>query len=918
MRFGGLIGPGKKRVRTDGNRLHNMKGPSLGIIIATKTDYRGTYFYILNANGALMRSDEPSIRYSAEKAYASQSSMEKIIEWMDTAGPELEGTAKESIRVPEDIAIPLCERVRQYSVKVEEDFAKISMCAKPLYNMYAGYDKYVKIHLAEVARHVYGKLTNMSGYKGTLAAVRRLLVENPLLFRDEPSAHRFASTFYARPIDEVDLLTSFPNQIRQIQEQYMRLRAEREGIPSVSQRDSQLILAPFKTFIETCQELIDKSRALQKGYGQNRFPIKPIVYEGFRFDTHFQRDLIRFIRSVFHFGAGQKNPAFSLVPWIVRQTGRYDDVEQITMTTVRKFLIEIGMDSPWESPIKSLGLMAGLEGPKNEEKLKRYDDEARKDKEGVLEKYGLEDKMKDYRKDWGDMPIYAIDSVSTVDVDDGISIEEVGDDKAWIHVHVANPTAFISTDHELAEYARENFSKIYLPDRHIDMLPRFLNYSFFGLGPNRPAITFSGLYNKTTGELLDISITNSTVHNLRRIPYDTINNKLNLTASMKDGEKFVFGKIKPSPESTDPATYLEGAVDDCPIDLNPPEHDLENLRKLQTLTKIIHKRRIEAGAVAVRAAKPVVTIDDGLNGKGLSSRPAPPDTPVLYSGIPNVIITKPLLGATHSAEDIVAECMIQAGHIGAVWLQKKNIPAPFRASMSSTLVQSPQVERTWNSILAMRDSEGFLPPSAMQHPNWRHLSLATITTEPRPHRLMGLSCYTQVTSPLRRFPDFLTHHQIEACLRNGRDSLPAEDYPYNLDALKSTIQYMLDQMTRFKYLALINDGYWRLQGLLTAIWSGDERIVGRKVRAKVLRQSVSTLSEMDVELLEWNVRVTLKAKKEDILRMEEGEIVEGTIAPELCDYMRVVIAFERKVPAAELLAGQEREREERKRLEAAE
>ncbi|MFV0278669.1 MAG: RNB domain-containing ribonuclease, partial [Parahaliea sp.] len=57
----------------------------------------------------------------------------------------------------------------------------------------------------------------------------------------------------------------------------------------------------------------------------------------------------------------------------------------------------------------------------------------------------------------------------------------------------------------------------------------------------------------------------------------------------------------------------------------------------------------------------------------------------------------------------------------------------------------------------------------------RLLARAELTQEPGLHMGMGLDCYTNCTSPLRKYVDFLVHLQIKAILAGGDGSQTAAD-----------------------------------------------------------------------------------------------------------------------------------------------
>jgi exoribonuclease-2 len=49
-----------------------------------------------------------------------------------------------------------------------------------------------------------------------------------------------------------------------------------------------------------------------------------------------------------------------------------------------------------------------------------------------------------------------------------------------------------------------------------------------------------------------------------------------------------------------------------------------------------------------------------------------------------------------------------------------------------------------------------------------------VSVQPGYHWGLGLDCYSQVTSPLRRYTDFLAHQQIHACLRKKQGTAKGE------------------------------------------------------------------------------------------------------------------------------------------------
>jgi exoribonuclease-2 len=97
------------------------------------------------------------------------------------------------------------------------------------------------------------------------------------------------------------------------------------------------------------------------------------------------------------------------------------------------------------------------------------------------------------------------------------------------------------------------------------------------------------------------------------------------------------------------------------------------------------------------------------------------------------------------SRDLVADAMLMAGEAVAIYCHRYNIPIPY-------VTQSP--------------------PENPQHPTdlagmWtyrRQFKPSRLSTELAAHAGLGLTAYTRVTSPLRRYSDLLVHQQLRAHL----------------------------------------------------------------------------------------------------------------------------------------------------------
>jgi exoribonuclease II len=127
------------------------------------------------------------------------------------------------------------------------------------------------------------------------------------------------------------------------------------------------------------------------------------------------------------------------------------------------------------------------------------------------------------RKDLTHLPLMTIDGQSTLDYDDAISYEELGD-SCCLGVHIVDVGHFVKKDDPIDREARLRASSIYMPDRKISMLPPDLAEGCCSLkaGELRPAISMMIRLNKT-GEILDYEIIPSLIRVQRQLTYYDVN-----------------------------------------------------------------------------------------------------------------------------------------------------------------------------------------------------------------------------------------------------------------------------------------------------------------------------------------------------------------------------------------------------------
>ncbi|MEW5315178.1 MAG: hypothetical protein WDW38_006624 [Sanguina aurantia] len=133
------------------------------------------------------------------------------------------------------------------------------------------------------------------------------------------------------------------------------------------------------------------------------------------------------------------------------------------------------------------------------------------------------------------------------------------------------------------------------------------------------------------------------------------------------------------------------------------------------------------------------------------------------------------MGATerNDAHKLIEECMIAANVQAALFLEKKKIPALFRAHEPP-----PAAEKKYGGDFAaevLRMVKDRPERELIQSVLLRSQSIAAYQPDNRGHFGLALTAYAHFTSPIRRYPDLLVHRAIRYALTTGKPS----DYSYS-------------------------------------------------------------------------------------------------------------------------------------------
>ena len=326
------------------------------------------------------------------------------------------------------------------------------------------------------------------------------------------------------------------------------------------------------------------------------------------------------------------------------------------------------------------------------------------------------------RDDLRDWDVVTIDGADARDFDDAISIREEGTDRFLLGIHIADVSHFVRTGSALDREAYRRGTSVYFPEKALPMLPEVLSNGACSLKPGEDRLAVSVLLDvDLKGEVHAVRIRPSWIRSAARLTYEEV-------------EKFLKG------EGGDPgrrAALFHG------------------LSRMRALAEQMRRNRVESGSLDFSHPEPRLRYREGI-----------------------LVGVEPFL--PQEAHGLIEEFMLGANKAVASFLKDREVAFPYRVHPPPALADlaSLRVQLAHFGI--------FLPPpekveachlqaaqeQAQPRPEGKYLSvqilkslrLASYASRNAGHFGLGMSLYTHFTSPIRRYPDLLTHRIIKHVL----------------------------------------------------------------------------------------------------------------------------------------------------------
>ena len=322
------------------------------------------------------------------------------------------------------------------------------------------------------------------------------------------------------------------------------------------------------------------------------------------------------------------------------------------------------------------------------------------------------------RRDLRDVTVVSIDTENCRDIDDAFSVEKLSDGNFRLGLHVSDVTEYVHPGDAVDKEALKRGFSAYLPgDRIIPMLPEEYTYQHCSLLKEQERLCISCFATVSPrGEIVDYCFEESVV---------------------KSSCNFTYREA---------ADVLAGGGQGAPAQV------LELAAELQQL---LHKRRREAGAIAIDLPSARFSLDaDGQ----------PVSVDIVEKNEANMLVEELMLLGNELAARYLAD-----NELSGIFRSNKGFMPGFEADVNQFLQRwghGPvdlsdlvQVQKLLDSVQDKPEQIPVLKKLA------RHLQKSRYTTKEEGHFVLALPRYTHFTAPLRRYTDMAVHRIIKAHLR---------------------------------------------------------------------------------------------------------------------------------------------------------
>jgi len=331
------------------------------------------------------------------------------------------------------------------------------------------------------------------------------------------------------------------------------------------------------------------------------------------------------------------------------------------------------------------------------------------------------------RTDVRSLPFVTIDGADARDFDDAVFCKKTA--KGWkLYVAIADVAHYVGPDSAIDKEAYERGNSVYFPEKVIPMLPEVLSNGLCSLNPHVDRLCMvSEMRLDEKGEVKSSRFYQAVMHSHARLTYDEVG--------------AIFDKSSPELRSKHKAL-------------------LPHLNSLHDLYEVMKKAADGRGALEFDTFETRFVFDDNRKIKAI----------------------EPLI--RHDAHRLIEVFMIAANASTASFLVKNKIPNLLRIHDGPSIdrllklrgflgelglnLEGGDEPKPYHYKKLIASIQGRADAHLIETVMLRSMSQAMYSPEQQGHFGLALDLYAHFTSPIRRYPDLLTHRAIKHLIKGSK------------------------------------------------------------------------------------------------------------------------------------------------------
>lgn len=355
-------------------------------------------------------------------------------------------------------------------------------------------------------------------------------------------------------------------------------------------------------------------------------------------------------------------------------------------------------------------------------------------------------KRRDMRKDL----TFTIDPKDAKDFDDALSFTKLENGNYEIGIHIADVSHYVQPKSILDDEAYDRATSVYLVDRVVPMLPEMLSNGVCSLRPNEEKLTFSAVFEiNEKAQLVNQWFGRTVTYSDQRFAYEEAQSIIENCQLSDDIQPYTMP--------------LETSIIDTEYEVAP--EIVEATLKLDELAKILRKKRMKEGAISFDRVEVKFNLDEDANPVGVYFKEAKDA---------NKLIEEFMLLANRKVAEFIGFSKGKATNKTFIYrvhdepdLEKlaslQNIISKFGYKINTETKET--TSQSLNKLLS--DVNGKAESNMVETLAIRSMSKAAYTTQNVGHYGLAFDYYSHFTSPIRRYPDVMTHRLLQHYLDGG-------------------------------------------------------------------------------------------------------------------------------------------------------